>query len=85
MSLAQRGRYLGAGEVEGSRSEKANLQSQRQFHIVAQIRKNPHVGKVSPPFLYMCSNQISVRFELVHCIIDLAPGEFDGKDRHIST
>lgn len=22
---------------------------------------------------------------LVHCVIDLAPGESDGKDRHIST
>jgi hypothetical protein len=26
-----------------------------------------------------------IELELVHCVIDLAPGEFDGKDRHIST
>jgi hypothetical protein len=27
----------------------------------------------------------SIRDVLVHCVIDLASGEFDGKDRHIST
>ncbi len=26
-----------------------------------------------------------VNAALVHCVIDLAPGESDGKDRHIST
>lgn len=29
-------------------------------------------------------NEKRIKISLVHCVIDLAPGEFDGKDRHIS-
>jgi hypothetical protein len=34
--------------------------------------------------LYACVCIVISLISLVHCVIDLAPGEFDGKDRHIS-
>jgi pyruvate dehydrogenase E2 component (dihydrolipoamide acetyltransferase) len=50
------------------------------------IKAGQSVEVGAPIGVLMVNDETAVDIDaLVHCVIDLAPGEFDEKDRHIST
>jgi transposase len=54
-----------------------------RYSVISLTKALSKLG--APSELSICHEAGPCGYGLVHCVIDLAPGEFGGKDRHIST